>query len=292
MNTINKHDQSQPTIGIDLGGTNVRVGLIEKGKVIKHASAKIPQTATDKQKVLQCIIETIEKVIVPDVVGFGIGIPGLMDKKQGIIHAITNIPSFNSFPIKKTLSDYFNVPVFIDNDVNCFILGEKHNGAGKNFRNVVGLSLGTGMGVGIISGNQLLEDANGGSGEFGEVPYRDANLEAYCSGMFFKRSLNKTGDEVFKLAQQGNKDALEVFQQFGMHLGKAIHIILLALDPQAIIIGGSVALSKQYFNDAMMKEVANFVFKNSLKNLTIVYATEKYSPVLGAAKLIELNTGH
>ncbi len=285
MNINSTNTDTLYTIGVDLGGTNVRAGLIENGKVIKHAISKIPQSETDERKVLQCIINTIHEVFTPDATSIGIGIPGLIDKKKGIIHSVVNIPSFTYVPLKKVLHDRFNVPVFINNDVNCFVLGEKHYGAGKLFRNMVGLSLGTGMGVGIITGNHLFEDANGGSGEFGEIPYLDANLEAYCSGQFFKRSINKSGEEVFQMAQNGDEEALNVFRQFGMHLGKAVKIILLTLDPEAIIIGGSVAQSNIYFHKTMMKEVQDFVFKKSLDKLNITYATEKYSPILGAAKL-------
>ncbi len=274
------------TIGVDLGGTNVRAGLIDNGKVIKHASSKIPQTETDEKQVLQCIIDTIHEVFVPNVTGIGIGIPGLFDQQANIVHSVVNIPSFNSVPLQRILSNRFNVPVFINNDVNCFALGEKYYGVGKKYKNMVGLSLGTGMGVGIISGNKLFEDANGGSGEFGEVPYLDANLEAYCSGQFFKRSLNKTGEEVYQLAKNGDKEALEAFKQFGKHLGNAIKIVLLTLDPEAIVIGGSVSLSNEFFHEHMIAEIQDFVFKKSVDRLQITYATEKFSPILGAAKLI------
>lgn len=278
---------SMQIIGIDLGGTNVRAGLVEDGKVVNHASSRVPKSDTDPKPVLDCIIEVVNKVFTPEVKGIGLGLPGVMDKKEGIIRAITNIPSFTDIPIKQILSDEFNVPVFIDNDVNCFVLGEKFFGAGKDFRNVVGLSLGTGMGTGIITGNQLLEDANGGSGEFGEVPYLNANLETYCSGQFFRDSLNITGEEAYEKATSGDEIVLNVFKEYGKHLGKAIHIILLAFDPQAIIIGGSAAHSKEFFHEAMMEEVNKFVFQNSVKKLTVKYAEEPYSPILGASKLVK-----
>jgi len=277
---------SEYTIGVDLGGTNVRAGLVKSGKIIKHAEALIPEGEKDSNNVIQCIFNTIQKVFTNEARGIGIGVPGLIDKKSGIIHSIVNIPSFNSIPLRNMMIEKFNLPVEINNDVNCFALGEKYFGAGKNFRNMVGLSLGTGMGVGIISGGILLEDANGGSGEFGEIPYLDANFEAYCSGQFFKRTLNNTGENSYKLAESGNEIALQAFEQLGMHIGKAIHIILLTLDPEAIILGGSVSQSKRFFNDAMMKEVHNFIFPNSLKNLHVDYSEAKHSPILGAAQLI------
>lgn len=274
-------------IGVDLGGTNVRAGLVVDGKVVKHAASKVPEAKTDPEPIIQKIKEVIHEVFNDEVVGIGFGLPGVMDKKQGVIKEITNIPCFLNIPIKQILSSEFNVPVFIDNDVNCFVLGEKFYGAGIKFRNVVGLSLGTGMGTGIINANHLLEDANSGSGEFGEVPYLDANLEAYCSGAFFKRVLGMKGEEAFNQASAGNVEVLNAYKEFGMHLGKAIHIILLAFDPEAIIIGGSAAQSRQFFHDAMMEEVNRFVFSNSLKNLTISYAQEENSPILGASKLVE-----
>lgn len=275
-------------IGIDLGGTNVRAGLVENGKVIKHASSRIPKSESDPKPVLECIVEVVNQVFTDKVKGIGLGVPGVMDKEEGIIRAITNIPSFTDIPIKQILNNEFKVPVFIDNDVNCFVLGEKFFGAGKQFRNVVGLSLGTGLGTGIITGNKLLEDANGGSGEFGEVPYLDANLEAYCSGQYFRDNLGITGEEAYKKADVGDEKVLNAYLEYGEHIGKAIHIILLAFDPQAVIIGGSAAHSKKFFHDAMMEEVNKFVFQNSVKKLTITYAEEPYSPILGASKLVAL----
>lgn len=275
----------QYTIGVDLGGTNVRAGLVNNGKIENHASSIIPQTDDDNE-VIQCIIDVINKVFIPNVAGIGIGVPGLFDNEKGIIHSIMNIPSFKSVPIGKILNDRFKTPVFISNDVNCFALGEKFYGAGVDYRNMVGLSIGTGLGVGIISRNNLLEDANGGSGEFGEVPYLDSNIEAYASGQFFSRELNKTGKEAFQLAKEENKEALNAFKQFGIHLGKAIKVILLALDPEIIVIGGSVSQSKEFFHDTMIEEIQNFVFKETLDNLKIEYSNLEFSPILGATNII------
>ncbi len=277
------------TIGVDLGGTNVRAGLIQNGRIIKHTSAKIPQNKHDETVVLKCIIDTIKQVHTTPLKGIGIGVPGLVDQKSGIVHSVINIPSFREIPLRSILAEEFDTEIFINNDVNCFVLGEKFFGAGIPYQNVVGLSMGTGLGAGIISGNKLLDDANGGSGEFGEIPYRDANFEAYCSGQFFMKMLGKTGEEAFLLAQNGDAKALEIFQELGTHIGKVIHIILLTLDPQAIILGGSIAQSRRFFHESMMAEVSKFVFQNSLKNLQILYASEKNSPIFGAAKLVTMN---
>ena len=274
-------------IGVDLGGTNIRAGLVKGTELVKYASSKTPQGEDVEQEIIKSIINTIADVFVEGVSGIGIGIPGLFDNKTGIIHSIVNIKSFTKVPIRDILSSHFEVPVFINNDVNCFALGEKHFGAGMGYNNMVGLSIGTGMGAGIISGGNLLSDANGGSGEFGEIPYLDSNFENYCSGQFFINKYNISGEQMFKKAKEGDANAIQVFKELGTHLGKVIKLIVLAFDPEIIVLGGSVAKSKEFFHDAMIEETKkNFSFQDSINRLQIKYSQEKNSPILGATKLI------
>lgn len=276
-------------IGVDLGGTNVRAGLINNGKVIKYHKAGVPHSLNDPAPVIGAIIDTIKEVFIPEVIGIGIGVPGLIDKEKEYIHSVINIPSFKTIELKSILTQYFKVPTFIKNDVNCFALGEKYFGAGRPYRNMVGLSIGTGLGVGIISGNKLFEDANNGSGEFGEIPYLKSTFESYCSGQFFKNKLGVSGAKAFELAKNGNQTAFKAFKEMGSHLGKVLKIVILTLDPQAIIIGGSVARAKDYFHSSMIKELNTLVFKETLKKIDIKYAEQEHSPILGASKLITLS---
>ncbi|MGY8887376.1 MAG: ROK family protein, partial [Flavobacteriales bacterium] len=124
--------------------------------------------------------------------------------------------------------------------------------------------------------------ANGGSGEFGMIPYLDGVLEDYCSGSFFKNILKVDGEDLSKLASNGNIEALKTYEQFGEHLGNALKIILFAVDPEVIIIGGSIALSSAYFDESL----STFAYKKTLENIKIIYSYTPNSAILGSAALI------
>lgn len=285
-NIFEKHLPDQTIVGVDLGGTNVRAGLIENGILINKSHYKLPQNENDKNIVLNIIYKAIEDVFTSKVTAIGIGVPGLVDRKTGAIFGIQNIKSFDYIPLKDLIENRFLVPVSIDNDANCFALGEKIFGLGQKFENLVGLAIGTGMGAGIINRGQLISDSNCGSGEFGEIPYLDGVLEDYCSGKFFKNKIALSGEELLEKAKLGDKEALDIFNQYGYHLGKAIKIILLTIDPEAIIIGGSVSKSVNYFYDAMMAEVHRFVYPKTAQKITIEVSELKDGALFGAASLV------
>ena len=142
------------------------------------------------------------------------------------------------------------------------------------------------MGAGIITNGKLIGDANGGSGEFGMIPYLDGVLEDYCSGSFFKNILKVDGEDLSKLASNGNIEALKTYEQFGEHLGNALKIILFAVDPEVIIIGGSIALSSAYFDEGLKKSLSTFAYKKTLENIKIIYSYTPNSAILGSAALI------
>ena len=274
-------------IGIDLGGTKVHVGLVQNNEVISSKKQKLPQDCKDEWDVLHLLINLTREVIHNHkIVGIGVGAPSILDRKNGIVHEVQKIPSWHEVHLGAILEKEFNVPVSIDNDANCFALGEYHFGAVKGCSNVVGLTLGTGMGAGIITNGELMGDANGGSGEFGMIPYLDGVLEDYCSGSFFKNILKVDGEDLSKLASNGNIEALKTYEQFGEHLGNALKIILFAVDPEVIIIGGSIALSSAYFDEGLKKSLSTFAYKKTLENIKIIYSYTPNSAILGSAALI------
>lgn len=273
-------------IGIDLGGTKVNVGLVEENKVIASKKEFLPTNCNDEWEVLHLIIKLTKEVIANHkITGIGVGVPSILDRKNGIIHEVQNIPTWKEVPLKTILEKEFSVPVFIDNDANCFALGEYHFGAGKNCANLVGLTLGTGMGSGIITNNQLMGDANGGSGEFGMIPYKNGVIEDYCSGKFFKNILKVNGEAISKKAAEGDKLALKAYEEFGEHLGNAIKTILYAIDPEKIIVGGSIVSSANYFDAGLKKCLSTFAYKKTLENIEIIYSETPNSAILGAAAL-------
>lgn len=271
-------------LGVDLGGTNIRAGLIKNDVLLKINSNKLPQS-NDAKLVLNTILETIEKTFIPEVEFIGMGVPGLVNRHNNNIHSIINIPSFDTVAMGEILQNKFNRPVAINNDANCFALGEKLFGKGKSYTNMVGMALGTGLGAGIITNNKLIGDANCGSGEFGEIPYLDAKIEAYCSGQFFKTQYESNGEDILQRAIENDPIAIQAFKEFGFHLSQAVKIICFTIDPEIIVIGGSVAKSNKYYHQSLMNGLDDFIYKKSIEELKIEYSDLSNAAILGAANL-------
>ncbi len=272
-------------IGVDLGGTKVAAGKIngtELGEVIYKL---IPANSNDPRDIINVLVEIIEQLFDKFVMGIGIGIPGLVSRNKGVVYDIQNIPSWKEIHLKNILETHFQVPVYIDNDANCFALGESRFGKGKGEDDFVGLILGTGMGGGIIKDGFLLSDAHCGSGEFGNIPYLDSIYENYCSGKFFMKKFNMKGERLAEAAAQGDLVALRAFEEFGYHLGNAIKTIKFAVDPRKVIIGGSVAQANEYFNNSMWKSILNFPFPITIRDFDVIFSDMKYIAILGATSL-------
>jgi len=271
-------------IGVDIGGTKITVALIEDNKIVKEFTCLTP---FDQQKmvVVDAVSKAISQVFDANILGIGIGVPGLVDLQNNLVLDVINIPSWNVVPLKQLLEDRFRKPVFVNNDSNCFALGEKHFGKGKLFSNFVGVTLGTGLGAGIIINNHLYSGQLAGAGEFGNIYYLDSNIENYCCGMFFKNR-NLDGQKLAKEARSGNLEAQKLFDELGGHIGHGLANILFALAPEAIILGGSVSQSFTLFENAMRKSFDDFPFQKLYRDLKIEVSTEANSAVLGASSLV------
>lgn len=272
-------------IGIDLGGTNVRVATILEDEIETLISEPI-SGKENAESIIEQIKGMISKLWNPNIEAIGIGVPSVVDVEKGIVYDVQNIPSWKEVPLKEILENEFNKPVFINNDANCFALGEKHFGAGKNYKSVVGLILGTGFGSGLILNNTLYSGNNCGAGEVGMLPYKDSIFEHYCSGQFFDIHKNNTGQEFFNRAQKGNEEALESYNEFGTHLGNAIKVIVYAYDPEIIVLGGSVSKAFPFFQKNMFEALEDFAYPNSITNLKIKTTERESVAVLGAAALV------
>jgi glucokinase len=208
-----------------------------------------------------------------------------VDLETGIVYDVQNIPSWQEVPLKSILEERYAVPVLVNNDANCFALGEKHFGQGVGCQSLIGLILGTGFAGGIIVDGRLYPGRNCGAGEFGLIPYRESIHEHYCSGQFFTRQVGQTGAEVFRRAAEGDPEAVRVFAAFGQHVGEAIKTILYAYDPEMLILGGSVRKAFRFFQDAMWESIRTFAFSNSIKALKIAVSELEHVAILGAAAL-------
>lgn len=271
-------------IGVDLGGTNMRAALVVSGEITTKAARLVPKTDS-ADEVVNALVETIKEVYTAGVEAIGVGVPSLVKAKDGIVYDVQNIPSWKKIHLKEILEKEFNCPVYVNNDANCFAVGERVFGTGKQFDDFVGLITGTGLGAGIIKNGHLLPDQNCGAGEFGMIPYLDDNYEMYCSGQFFERRFKTDGGTLAQKAAGGDARALEAFAEYGQHLGKAVKTILFTVDPEAIVIGGSVAKSFDYYKEAMWKEISDYPYGFALENLKIVPSNMQEVAILGAAAL-------
>jgi glucokinase len=271
-------------LGIDLGGTNVRVGLVEGNKIIRVESMQLPNTE-DERGVLNCIYELVDLFTDESLSGIGIGVPSVVDAERGIVYDVQNIPSWKEVHVKDLLESKCHLPVYINNDANCFAAGEKYFGKAKNYSDCVGLILGTGLGAGLIINNKLYSGKNCGAGEFGMLPYKDKNYEAYCSGQFFEWKYKTNGGSLYRRAETGDTEALETFSEFGSHIGEVIKVIVYSVDPEIIVLGGSVSKSFRFFRNEMWKSLEIFGYPKSIEKLKIEVSETEQSAILGAAAL-------
>jgi len=270
-------------IGADLGGTNFRAGRVTDGVLTVMAGAKIDGGAP-MEEVLGELYRLIDQVAVADLEAIGIGCPTLVDLAQGIIYDTVNIPSWKEVPLKSLLEERYQVPVWVNNDANCFIMGERHFGKAKGFSSAVGLIMGTGLGAGLILNNRLYSGPNCGAGEFGMLPYRDGTFEDYCCGRFFKHR-GTSGEEAFARANAGDASAHALFAEFGRHVGEVVKAVLYTVDPELIIFGGSVSKAHQFFFPAMKESMKSFGYSRVLDRLQIEVSKAENIAILGAAAL-------
>ena len=142
-------------VGVDMGGTKIHTALICGKSIISEYIIDSPSKESEK-KVVDRLIESIEMVFHPDCEGIGVGVPSIVDPKKGIVYDVFSIPSWKEVYLKEILENHFKVPVHVNNDSNCFVLGEKFFGKGEAYSNFVGITLGTGLGSGVIIDNKLL----------------------------------------------------------------------------------------------------------------------------------------
>ena len=177
------------TLGIDIGGTNVSLGLVRQG-VLQHAfsAPSFPPEASLEQT-LESLCGHIRRIITPDTRKIGIGVPSVVDVKEGIVYDTQNIPSWKEVPLKAFLEERFQIPVAVNNDANCYALGiYAQYPATARPELLVAITLGTGVGMGIVEEGRLFCGANCGAGELGSLPYRDALIEDFCGRHFFERN--------------------------------------------------------------------------------------------------------
>lgn len=276
--------KNQSFIGVDLGATNVRVARIYDDEIIALENEPIVESKSDSD-LLRQIQRLITAVNTEEVASIGIGVPSVVDVEEGIVYDVQNISGWDKVPVKQIFEEQFHKPVFVNNDANCFVLGEKYFGKGRGVDSIVGLTLGSGFGSGLVLNGQLYWGQNCGAGEVGMLPYHNSIFEHYCSGMFFEREYGITGKEAFQQVKNNSEEAIEMYKAFGTHLGNGIKAVLYAYDPQIVVLGGTIRHAFPYFKEQMYSALDDFAFSRSAKNLQIEVSELEHSALLGAAVL-------
>ena len=286
-------------IGVDFGGTKILTGAItEEGKVICEP-IKIPTDSSQKAEIiLGNIIKSIESVLLRiekknvTFSGIGLGVTGPLDIKKGIILQCPQLPTMHFFPLRKAIEKYFDVPVYMNNDANCLIFGETLFGSGKGKKNVIGFTLGTGLGCAIILDKQIFEGSTGSAGEIWTSSYGNGIIEDYVSGAgvskIYKQICHqeKSALDIAMLAEKGNVNALKTWDEFGRHLAVAISWTINLIDPNIVILGGSIANAHKFFSSSLERKLRDKICPVPSEKTKIVCAKlGANSGFIGAAAL-------
>jgi glucokinase len=297
MSNMDNVDIECQVIGIDLGGTAIKLGRFTKdGNCLQSISVATPQPATPSA-VVETIINTIPLI---DPQGhskaIGIGTPGPVDVTGRIAVVAINLNNWHDVPLADLLEAKLNLPTFLANDANCAGLGEYWLGAGKQFQNLILITLGTGVGGAIILNGKLFTGHRGAAGELGLITLNpdghrcnsgnQGSLEQYASAPAIRRRTGLEPSELGKLASSGDEKALTFWHEYGKDLGAGLASLIYILTPEAIAIGGGVCASFEFFFPSMQAEIERRVLPSSRAGLQILRAQlGNQAGMVGAAKL-------
>jgi len=271
-------------LGVDLGGTNLCVGLVDNDTVIKTVSVPSFAPSATMEETLEYLAEQISGLMSHDVTKIGIGVPSVVDVDKGIVYDAANIPSWKEVHLKGFLESRFGVPVNVNNDANCYAMGAYGTyPADAKPESLVTITLGTGIGIGVVDHGRLICGVNCGVGEIGYLDYKDGCLEEYCSRQYFDR-LGVKAHEVAAAAKQGDRNAIEIFNEFGRNIGHALMILMYAYDPSHIVLGGGIANALPLFRGTMEEYIrGRFPFRSNFEKLQIDVQTGSEIPIIGAS---------
>jgi ROK family protein len=306
--------------GIDLGGTNTKIGLVdEDGNIIFTTIVK-----TDSMEGFEKTIQRLSKILLQQVKSFnlnfddvqsvGVGVPGPVLNSR-VVKFWANFPWKNGVDLALEFEKNLGKPVKADNDVNVITLGEMWKGSAQGYKNVLGLAIGTGIGGGIIVDGKLVSGENGAGGEVGHIKVeRDGKLcgcgqkgcwEAYASATGLIReaqsrlAVNKTNGlyeqvigrdleakDIFDVAKEGDAFALDLVDYEADYIALGIGNLLNVLDPEIVVVGGGVSLAGDILFDKVKERLKKYAFPSTTENLKIVAASlGNDAGILGAAYL-------
>lgn len=282
-------------IGIDVGGTNVKIALVNEKVGIVYSNSIPTRAEMGYEYTVNSMKEAIKELLketntsAKDVEGMGFGFPGQIDCQKGIVRLAPNIPGWVDVPIAEIMEKEFGIPTRVDNDVRCAALGELNFGAGKGCENLVCITVGTGIGSGLIINGKLVRGASNAAGEIGHIKLDMTGgplcgcgdrgcLEAFASGP----SIVAMAEEYIKggkstkyrelanpditpyvvsvAAQQGDPVAKRIFTIIGEYIGVGLASVVNLLNPEKIIIGGGVAAA----GDILMTPIKETLVKRAM----------------------------
>ena len=294
-------------IGIDLGGTNVRVAKVsEKGDILQiESSESYAQEGT--KKVMDNLKSLIAKIDKSDVVGIGIGVPGPVDTRRGVMTMATNLPGFEEYPMAKEIEAEFKLPTYVDNDANVAGLAEALVGAGKGEPIVYYVTHSTGVGGALVVDGKLVSGRYGYAGEVGNIiltregeKINHLNVGA-AENLFSGTALVKeaqakldpsitSAKAIFDKANAGDKVAQEIIDKMAFNFASLLSAIAHVVDPHMFVIGGGVSKSKDYYFDKMANYYNGLVHVG-MRNPTIKRAELSEPGIIGAA-MLPISHGH
>lgn len=287
----------EEVIGIDLGGTAIKLGRFDRqGNCSQSLTIPTPQLP-EPEAILAAMVKAIAQLNSQQtVVAIGVGTPGPTDATERIaIHAI-NLGNWINIPLAGWLEAKTGKPTVIGNDANCAGLGEHWLGAGQPFKNLVMLTLGTGVGGAIILDGNLFVGRAGTAGELGLITLNPdgtecnsgnhGSLEQHVSVGAIRRRTGLEAEELGRRAERGDEEAIAFWQSYGRDLGIGIASLIYVLTPEAVIIGGGVCQSYEFFFPAAWAEIERRVVEYSRLNVRLLRAKlGNQAGMVGAAKL-------
>lgn len=302
------------SVGIDFGGTSVKLGVCRGGELlctdepIPTANFHGPHALINEMAARVANLRTT----FPDIAAIGVGVPGLVDFDRGYVHELTNVPGWKHVPLKTLLSDKTDLPVVVDNDANAMAWAEFRYGAAQGLRNIVAVTLGTGIGGGLILNGQMYRGSQDSAAEIGQMsidfdgrPGHYGNLGAlekytgnsqiaehavarYAEVGIRKELSECTPKAIAEAAEAGDEIARGVWGEVADWLGTALSSIAWLLNPDAFVIGGGVAQAGDLIFDPLKRKVQSMVSSVVWEHLQIVPARfSNEAGIIGNAALAE-----
>lgn len=311
-------------IGVDFGATLIKMGFVDsQGKVYFKRTIHTRSYKT-RNGLIEALVQNINDIIglarirLKYIAGVGIGVPGLVDSHKGIIHYLVNIRGWRNVRLKTILEKRLSLPVAIDNDVNVMTLGEFIFGAGKGSKNLVCLTLGTGVGGGLIIGGRLYRGSSMVAGEIGHIPINEYGPRCNCGGnaclesyignkylieeakrllkkepsriisrLIYRRPSNLTPEILTEAARLKDRLAQRIWHEAGTRLGICLSGVINLLNPERIIIGGGVSKAGRFLFEPMKRTIRDRAMAFPRKNVRIVCARlGEDAGIIGAAELV------